>query len=88
LAPTHELATNLHEFVGNLIHASANFNFFSIPVMPEEGTPGTDYGFVGLRMGRVVAWHLDGLVNAAAAAALWADMGGSTESPDDPEEQS
>jgi hypothetical protein len=76
---TDELAARLKEFVGQLIHASAKFNQFSFPVMPEEGTVGTEYGFVSIRTAKVVAWHLDGLVNEAAAAALWAELGGPTE---------
>jgi len=36
--------------------------------------PGPDYGFVTLKMDHLVAWHIDGLINAAAAAALWAEM--------------
>lgn len=76
---TDELASDLNRFVAKMIHAGSVPNLFSFPVMPEEGVAGTDYGFVSLRMGKVVAWHIDGLVNAAAAAALWAEMQGPTE---------
>jgi hypothetical protein len=77
---TDELAAELKEFVANMGHAGSKGSLFSFPVMPEEGMPGTDYGFVSLRMDHLVAWHIDGLVNAAAAAALWAAMQGPNDS--------
>jgi hypothetical protein len=71
---TDELAVDLHKFVADIGHAGFAGNLFSFPVMPEEGNAGTDYGFVSLRMANVVTWRVDGLVNAAAAAALWAEL--------------
>jgi hypothetical protein len=76
---TDELGVKTGEVVGQLIHALSKGSTYSFAVMPEEGFPGTDYGFVGVNMAKVVAWRLDGLVNAAAAAALWAEMGGPSE---------
>lgn len=76
---TDELATDLGDLVLKLIHSSAVDQVFSFPVSSEEGAPGTDFGYVSLRLSDVVAWHLDGLVNAAAAAAVWAEMEGPSE---------
>jgi hypothetical protein len=73
---TDEIATDVRKFVADMGHAGFANNLFSFPVMPEEGTVGTDYGFVSLKMERVIAWHIDGLVNPAAAAALWAELQG------------
>jgi len=76
---TDELAADLSDFVLKLIHSSAEGQIYSFPVS-SAGAPGTDFGYVSLRLVEVVAWHLDGLVNAGAAAALWAEMGGPSES--------
>jgi hypothetical protein len=76
---TDALATDLGDFVTKMIHSSAIQEVFSFPVMPEEGAAGTDFGFVSLRMEKVIAWQLDGLVNAGAAATLWAEMEGPSE---------
>jgi hypothetical protein len=73
---TDELAVEINDFVVKLISTSARNEVFSFPVLDEEGGPGTDFGYVSLRLTEVAAWHLDGLVNKAAAAALWAEMQG------------
>jgi hypothetical protein len=77
---TDALAADIDDFVLKLISASARDQVFSFPVTVEEGGAGTDYGFVSLRLPEVVFWHLDGLVNQAVAAALWAEMQSSDES--------
>jgi hypothetical protein len=73
---TDELAANLSDFLLRLLSSSARDQIFSFPVADEEGGVGTDYGYVSLRLTEVVSLHLDGLVNEAAAAALWAELQG------------
>ena len=34
----------------------------------------TDYGFVGVRVGQIAAWHIDGMFDPSVAAALAADL--------------
>jgi hypothetical protein len=77
---TDELAMELSKFLLKLLDASAKGAVFSFPISPEEGAPGTDFGYVALRLEEVVGWHLDGFVNSAAAAAVWAEMEGPSES--------
>jgi hypothetical protein len=63
-----ELTKQLHRAV------SGPSGMVSFGVKSREGAPGTDYGFVGVRMSAVVAWRVDGLVDPARAAALWAEL--------------
>ncbi len=80
---TDELGKDAAKFVADMGHAGHTGNIFGFAVMPDEGIPGTEYGFVTLRMDRLVAWHVDGLVNEAATAALWAEIGASSEDPNE-----
>lgn len=34
----------------------------------------TDYGFVGVRVGQIAAWHIDGMFDPSVAAALAAEL--------------
>jgi hypothetical protein len=79
---TDAVATDLNDFATRAQHCSAVDDVFGFPVTPEEGTGGTDFGWVCLSMSKVVAWHLDGLVNPAAAAALWVELEGPGEPPE------
>jgi hypothetical protein len=73
---TDALAADLNTFTTRAMHAGYERNLFSFPVATDEGAPGIDYGYVSLRMENVVAWRVEGLVNEAAAAALWAEVQG------------
>ena len=34
----------------------------------------TDYGFVGVRVGQIASWHIDGMFDPSVAAALAAEL--------------
>lgn len=67
--------TNLGKLVKELAHPKAAGAWISFPVASEENATAS-YGFVGLSMADVASWHVDGLTDTSAAAALWAELEG------------
>jgi hypothetical protein len=72
--------TDLGGLVRQLAHPIAPGAWISFPVASEGGDSSL-YGFVGLSVSSIAWWHVDGLVDASAAAALWAELEGLGEEP-------
>jgi hypothetical protein len=64
--------TDVNRLVKVLAHPGPDA-WISFPVASErEGL--AIYGFVGLSMADVASWHVDGMTDTSAAAALWAEL--------------
>jgi hypothetical protein len=74
VSPTLSPQDSLEDFVRDLIHAAHEDHIMSLPVVPDEGAPGSGFGFVSLRTEDQIAWRIDGLVYVSKAAALWRSL--------------
>jgi hypothetical protein len=67
-------AMDLRELARNFAKGSGSGELGFGVVSEEEGAGTNDFGFVGLRLDDVVFWHIEGLLDVAADAALFAEL--------------